>query len=385
VTQRTADDPVASAAAEPLEVTLGRQVARAATLSPGAHLQGAVTDGAHWFAITRTVDSASGHGTLWLIKVPLSGAESADQPTVQTACFPPDGATTNRLGHGNDIAWNADLHRLLFPAWDNDTTAPEPEQERALRMVDPDSLRVVDTIYGPRASHGLSYEPVSGRYVGGKAGRYLWVARSVTHVDGRKELIEEAYAETPCSGIPQTIDCDEDFIYLTTSESTEPSSAQVGNRIFVLDWDFNRVASYSYEADRTPSTEIESLTHVGDAFCMGLADSDMGTYELLDFQYRIVYDAAGGEGAMASTRVPYGRPTPLRPNAFIRDGHTFAGWSARRDDGAVRYRDPGDPDATTWAQPGAEPVGWEPFRYTDTQIVARTVRSGTVTLTAHWA
>ncbi len=46
--------------------------------------------------------------------------------------------------------------------------------------------------------------------------------------------------------------------------------------------------------------------------------------------FYIQYDANGGTGTMADTKVVYGTSTAIRSNAFTRDGYVFSGWTAYR-------------------------------------------------------
>ncbi len=46
--------------------------------------------------------------------------------------------------------------------------------------------------------------------------------------------------------------------------------------------------------------------------------------------FYIQYDANGGTGTMADTKVVYGTSTAIRSNTFTRDGYVFSGWTAYR-------------------------------------------------------
>ena len=76
--------------------------------------------------------------------------------------------------------------------------------------------------------------------------------------------------------------------------------------------------------------------------------------------YTVSYNANGGLGTMASQLMTYGTSTALTPNAFTRDGYTFAGWNTKADGTGTNY--------------------------TDEQSVSNltTTNNGTVTLYAKW-
>ena len=61
-------------------------------------------------------------------------------------------------------------------------------------------------------------------------------------------------------------------------------------------------------------------------------------FNLLAIPYTVHFDANGGEGTMDDQAFIYGVAQQLTPNAFTRNGYTFAGWSTTLD-GEVVYTD----------------------------------------------
>ncbi|MBQ6662031.1 MAG: InlB B-repeat-containing protein, partial [Firmicutes bacterium] len=72
--------------------------------------------------------------------------------------------------------------------------------------------------------------------------------------------------------------------------------------------------------------------------------------------YTIQYNANGGSGSMADTKVTYGVQHTLRANTFTRAGYTFKGWYGyRKSDGKWRYTDGTN---SGWYAEGSQPSGY---------------------------
>ena len=98
------------------------------------------------------------------------------------------------------------------------------------------------------------------------------------------------------------------------------------------------------------------------------------------------YNANGGKGTMADTKVVYGVQTNLRENTFTRNGYVFDCWYVQREsDSKWRYRS-ADKTASGWYLEGAQPTGWVKYPYVDGGSVSKTVSQpgGKVFLYAQW-
>ncbi len=335
-------------------------------------LQGGTTDGTSWYAIRLDRRDAAGKTKLddaRVIKTPLGGS----QPTL-TRDFTSRSGQTNQLGHGNDIAYNSRTDRLLVPARTWDASIAEPNQNRLVRLLKPTDLTVAGTVTFPYNVSSIAYEPNSDRYVAGTFGAY--------HIyNGSYVALTTKAAKVALTGVGQGIDCDANYIYVISSASTDPATAQTNNRIFVLDWNFALLRTYEYPSP----LEVEHILHTADEFYLGMNDAVDTLVRLDRFQYTVRYAAGGGTKTMAPTPVLYGVTTKLRKNAFTRAGYTFAGWTARRAcDAKMRYRNPADSSQDGWYAVGGQPTGWEPFRYSDQAPVSATAPRGVVTMTATW-
>lgn len=102
--------------------------------------------------------------------------------------------------------------------------------------------------------------------------------------------------------------------------------------------------------------------------------------------YTVRYIANGGSGSMADTVVTYGTNTRLRPNQFTRNGYTFAGWAAQRDDGTWRYYNPKNISQERWCYEGQEPYGWKKYVYGNQVNVSKSYskNKGVVYFYAQW-
>ncbi len=102
--------------------------------------------------------------------------------------------------------------------------------------------------------------------------------------------------------------------------------------------------------------------------------------------FTVKYVANGGTGSMANTTVIYGKPTALRNNQFKREGYTFAGWTAKRDNGTWRYYNPKNKSQERWCKEGQAPSGWKKYVYGNQAKVSKTyaTNKGVVYFHAEW-
>lgn len=88
--------------------------------------------------------------------------------------------------------------------------------------------------------------------------------------------------------------------------------------------------------------------------------------------YYISYDANGGSGSMADTKVVYGTSTAIRKNTFTRADHTFGGWNAyRMSDNSWIYVN-NSTGADKWIPVGESTAGYTLKVYRDGCSVAKT-------------
>lgn len=102
--------------------------------------------------------------------------------------------------------------------------------------------------------------------------------------------------------------------------------------------------------------------------------------------YYIKYDANGGTGTMADTKVVYGTSTTISDNAFTRDGYVFTGWIAhRRSDDSWVYKNSALSDK--WVAASGDTTGLFLKAYTNQCSVSAStsVDRDIVTFYAAWA
>lgn len=88
--------------------------------------------------------------------------------------------------------------------------------------------------------------------------------------------------------------------------------------------------------------------------------------------YYIRYDANGGKGSMADTKVVYGTSTAIRSNTYTRDGYTFGGWHAyRMSDNSWIYVN-NSTGADKWIPVGESTAGYTLKVYRNACNVAKT-------------
>lgn len=362
----------ADAAALPKVTITTKATARALPTSTAyTGLEGGVTDGDYYYSVTlrHTKVGSKSYDSAQLIKTKMG----ATNPTLRkNYAAPSNHKKPGALGHGNDIAYNSDTKQLVIPAWSYDDSQNNSKQADRLNLVDPKTLKIVGTKAIGHTTTGICYDALNNRYVAGSLGKY-YVYNSSFHQT----------SSSPKLSIPgrgQGIDCDEDYVYVVTSNK----DSQKTDLISVYDWSFKHITTYQYASH----SETEHLTHQRGTYYLGInygGASNDGIYRLDGFQYTVRYSAGGGTGSMASTIVLYGRSTGLRKNTFTRSGYTFAGWSAKRSiDDKTRYQSPKDASKTGWYAAGHQPSGWKLCLYADGVKVLHSTTRGAVAMTATW-
>lgn len=108
-------------------------------------------------------------------------------------------------------------------------------------------------------------------------------------------------------------------------------------------------------------------------------------YAQWDAYYTVKYNANGGKGSMADTRVIIGEDTKTTKNLFTRDGYTFVGWNVyRKSDNKWYYQDL--LKNRKWLTEKQASIPWEKTTYQNGTTVANTssVAGDTVTFYAVW-
>ena len=227
-----ADAPLTLSTMDPhadLKITL-RQILRAAGENTREHShyhvqQGSCTDGKYAYQI---LESQSVYkGSLWKYDI-------SDWSLVKNAYG-------IEIDHGNDIAYNPRLNRLVV-------CHNKPQYQR-LSLLDPETFEIEKSIDLPFKLYGVTYNESRDQYVVGISGTYDFAVLDA-------DFNQLAYYHGQDTGlVKQGLDCDDRYIYFAQN-----SSDTLINRIQVYDWEGNfinyiRVVSYQ---------EIESLFHVGD-------------------------------------------------------------------------------------------------------------------------
>ncbi len=335
-------------------------------------LQGGASDGVYAYGVL--LDTQAGDiDVSQLVKYQISTGKR-----VATASFSAPGKVTNKLGHGNDAAFNPDTGRLVVPAWTNDASTQPANNGKLLRIIDPATLAIVDTKTVDVSVTNLCY--AKGTYL-------VFTGKTFRTFDADFKLagsvpfdivpVEDKYAPKGAERVGQGIDCDADYVYLTRWHPDADT-----NRLYVATWDGELVGAYTFDGP-----EGEHLMHVsGGRILHGINTSGAGgDLRRIDyFQFVVEYVAEGGSGSMQSTRVLYGRPTPLRQNAFTRAGQVFTGWAAQRlSDGKWRYQK-ADKSDDGWYDAGGQPSGWGFYVYADRANVLKSAPFGVVRMHAQW-
>lgn len=103
--------------------------------------------------------------------------------------------------------------------------------------------------------------------------------------------------------------------------------------------------------------------------------------------FYIKYDANGGTGTMADTKVVYGTSTAIRTNTFTREGYVFTGWTAyRRTNAQWAYKDKST-RSDKWLAVTDDATNYFLKTYSDGTTVAKTTSTDRdiVTFYAVWS
>ncbi len=342
------------------------------TSSSYTALQGGASDGAFgYFVVLHTLPGDIDVSQLLKYRV-------SDGARLATVSFDAPGNVTNALGHGNDATFNTDTGKLIVPAWTNDGSTQPADNGKDLRIIDPNSLKILETKTVDVDVTNLCY--ANGSYLifnGGAFRKYDGSFALVSRTPFDVTKAEDAYGPAKATRVGQGIDCDEDYVYITRWYP-EP----ISNRIYVATWAGNLVGAYTFDGP-----EGEHLIHVSGSRILHGINTAGGGGELRRInylEYVVSYVAEGGAGAMASSRVLYGRNLPLRKNAFTSAGKQFGGWAAEREsDGGWRYQS-ADGSQGAWYALGKQPAGWVLYIYKDEALVAKTTPYGLVRMHAQW-
>lgn len=264
------------------------------------------------------------------------------------------------LGHANDMTFNS--RRNLIVVSNN---APDYD---TVTLLDPDTLKVVGTVKLTLKIYSIAYCESEDCYYVGISGGYNF-ARLGPDFNVRKKFAGSASGYTR-----QGCDCDDKYVYFAQSGGS--------NLVVVYDHNGGLVGSFSLGS----SYEVENIFHAGNNFYTtlhyyGNYIHRIGFSQSARISYTVRYDAGKGTGTMQNTRVHYGEMTPLRANTFTRDGYFFSGWYATRsmDKRILGYRR--GSSTPEWLTE-SELDSYKLFR--DKASVARTVKYGSVTMTATW-
>ncbi len=342
------------------------------TASTYTALQGGASDGTFaYFVVLHTLAGDIDESQLLKYRI-SSGAR------ITTASFNAPGNVTNMLGHGNDATFNPDTGKLIVPAWTNDSSKQPADNGKHLRIIDPDTLKILETKTIDVNVTNLCY--ANGTYLlfnGGAFRKYDANFKLGSTAPFDIDKAEDAYAPAKATRVGQGIDCDEDYVYITRWYP-EP----VSNRIYVANWAGNLVGAYTYNG-----AEGEHLMHVsGSRMLHGINTAGGGgeVRRINNLTYVVSYIPEGGVGTMATSRVLFGRNTLLRKNAFTLTGKLFDGWVAEREsDGFWLYQSADGSDGG-WKEKGKQPAGWILHVYKDEALVAKTAPFGLVKMHAQW-
>lgn len=335
-------------------------------------LQGGGSDGANAYFVVMYKEPGDIHVTQ-LVKYGISSGKR-----LASASFGAPGKATNALGHGNDLAYDTDRALLVVPAWTNDQSTQPPNNQKTLRLIDPATLEIVGVLTADISVTNLCY--VNRTFVvfsGNKLRSYdaSFALKGIVGFD--LPAAAKKYAPGGDVGIGQGIDCDGDYVYITRWHSAEKT-----NRLYVANWKGQLVAVYTANGPESENLMHASAARILYGFNTSASAGDLRRID--KFQYVVQYVAEGGTGSMATTRVLYGRNTPLRKNTFTRAGKQFAGWAAEREsDGKWRYQS-ADRSADGWYEQGKQPSGYGYYVYGDQAIVLRSAPFGYVKMHAQW-
>ncbi len=265
------------------------------------------------------------------------------------------------MGHSNDMAYNADKDYIVV--------ANNAPYYNVVTLLNRDTLAPIKDVEIDEDIYAIAYSNKHKLYVVGLSGGYDFaLLDSDFKVKKKFEGVKTGYTRQGC-------DCDDNYIYFVQSGGGK-------NVLVIYDYAGDHVATVPIES----ADESENIFHVGNAFYVsmfyyGSKLNRIGFSEATKIAYTVRYDANGGEGEMPGTRVHYGEVTPLRANAFTREGYFFGGWKAMRtsDNRYIGYRN--GSGELEWLD---EADVFEYALYDDEENVAETVMYGDVSLSAVW-
>lgn len=323
-------------------VSIKNNIEKDAGLGNYATVQGACTDSTYAYYAVNT-------GYTTLLKYNVNTWELVSK------------SSGNYLGHANDMTYNSDLGLIVVAH-----NAPEYD---VISYVNPDSLRIVDTVKIKHKIHSISYNASYDMYVAGLSGTYDFVI-----LDSEFKEIEK-YKGYETGLLRQGGDCDDNYIYFVQSGGG-------GNLIVIYDWAGNLVDTVSVNK----SQEIENILHVGNTVYITLHHYGnfihrIGISDKTAIKFKVSFDANGGDGYMDDITVTYGKETQLPKCKFTRENYTFGGWIMKRNSYNTTLGKKSPYGKAGWIK---EENLYEYSLFEDQNKVSKTTNVGNVTATAFW-
>lgn len=307
-----------------------------------ATVQGACTDGTYaYFAI-------QGNSTT-ILKYNMKNWKLADK-----------GEKLSFLGHANDMTYNPKRKWILV--------ANNGPDYNVLTAIDPGTFKKVSTIKLKINVYSVAYNPDRDIYVVGISGSYKF---AILNSDFK---VIKTYKGKDTGYTRQGCDCDKNYIYFPQSGGD------------------NVVAVYNYSGQYVDMLsighkhEVENLFHVGSSFYTtlhyyGNSVQRIGMSKGTQISFTVNYDPDGSFGTMKPTSVHYGESIPLRENGFWKTGYFFGGWRARRSSDGKYLGFRKFSDVSEWLD---KKDVYEYDMYADRDLVAETVKFGSVTMSPFW-
>ncbi|MBQ8539300.1 MAG: InlB B-repeat-containing protein [Ruminococcus sp.] len=323
-------------------VAIKNNIEKDAKLGNHATVQGACTDSTYAYYAVNT-------GYTTLLKYNVNTWELVSK------------SSGNNLGHANDMTYNKKLGLIVVAH-----NAPDYD---VISFVDPDSLRVVDSMKIKHKIHSISYNASYDMYVAGLSGTYDFVILDSNF----KEITK--YSGYQSGLLRQGGDCDDNYIYFVQSGGG-------GNLIVIYDWAGNLVDTVSVNK----SQEIENILHVGNTIYItlhfyGNFIHRIGISDETAIKFKVNFEANGGEGSMDSITVTYGKETTLPKCTFKRENYTFGGWIMHRDSYNTILGKKSPYGKAGWIK---EENLYEYSLFEDENKVSKTTKVGNITATAFW-
>ena len=307
-----------------------------------ATVQGACTDGTYaYFAI-------QGNSTS-ILKYNMKNWKLADK-----------GEKLSFLGHANDMTYNPKRKWILV--------ANNGPEYNVLTAIDPVTFKKVATIKLKINVYSVAYNPDKDIYIVGISGSYKFAVLNSSF------KVVKTYKGKDTGYTRQGGDCDNNYIYFSQS----------GGDNIVAVYDYN--GKYVDMVSIGHTHEVENLFHVGGSFYTtlhyyGNSVQRIGLSDDTQIRYTVNYDPGDSFGDMKPTSVHYGESVPLRANSFWKTGYFFGGWRASRsmDGKYLGFRK--FSKVSEWLD---KKDVYEYDMYADRDMVAETVKFGSVTMTPFW-